>query len=58
VSFSSNVWLFVMQSLIRALPDDGHILFAHKLAKPLKDIYILKGYDAVGEERRSQNGGN
>ena len=43
-----------MQSLVRALPDDGHILFAHKLAKPLKDIYILKGYETVGEERRSK----
>jgi len=31
----------------------GIFLFAHKLAKPLEDIYILKGYDAVGEERRS-----
>ena len=25
-------------------------LFAHKIAIPLEDIYILKGYDAVGEK--------
>jgi len=40
-----------MQSLVWVFPDYERVLFAHKkLAKPLKDIYILKGYETVGEK--------
>jgi len=30
-------------------------LFAHTKAIPLEDIYIQKGYETVGEERRSNS---
>ena len=51
-----NVWLFVMQSLVRALPNDERVLSAHTKAILLKNIDLVRGMiqwgKKGGQERR------